>query len=180
MKKYHLDENYYLREVKLTDASDLFKICSKENVTKYLTWNIHKNIDETIYVIESFYLTKTKSGLPNNYVIVETKTDKVIGVIDFMKGIRGPEVEIGYFLDDIYWGLGIVTKALNKLLEIGFNELNLDIIKIYHEIDNVGSMKVIKKNKFKEVGILKTHVPLRNKTIELIEYELKKDDYNDK
>lgn len=180
MKIYNLNKDYYLREVSIDDAEDLFKICQKDNVTKFLTWNSHQSIEETIHVITNFYLTKTNDNLPNNYAIVDRNTDQVIGIIDFMTGRRTDSVEIGYFLDDLYWGKGITTMALAKLVQIGFEELNLDDLNIYHEIDNTGSKKVIIKNGFKYTGKLVSKIPLKNIEVELLSYKIKKDDYYDK
>ena len=179
MKKYKLDDNYYIREVHIDDADDLFLVCQKETVTEFLTWNPHKDINETRFVIANFLLTKEKDNLPNSYAIIDSDNNKAIGLIDFMKGVRSEHIEIGYYIDDNYWNKGIVTKALAKLLEIGFNELNFEEIRIYHEETNLGSKNVIKKNKFKQIGSLKSEVPLKNKTVDLISYSLTKGEYND-
>ena len=40
-------ERIYLRKFNLNDANDLFEYASNENVTRYLTWNPHKSIEET-------------------------------------------------------------------------------------------------------------------------------------
>ena len=45
-----------LRSFTLDDAKDVFEYASDSMVTKYLTWKTHKNIEETINVIKTFYL----------------------------------------------------------------------------------------------------------------------------
>lgn len=47
-----------LRSFTLEDAKDIFEYASEPEVTKYLTWKVHKNIEETIDVIKTFYLNQ--------------------------------------------------------------------------------------------------------------------------
>lgn len=167
-----------LREVKLSDANDLFKITSNKNVVKYLFWNEHENIDETKNVIKNFYLTKKDIVKINSQAIVYNKNNKVIGIIDLHK--NGDIVEIGYFLAEEYWSMGIMTIALNKMLNIVFNKLNYSKIYISHNILNKGSEKVILKNNFKHFKNIKRFVKTKNEDVELKYYYLKRNDYNDK
>lgn len=176
--KYQLNNDYYLRTVELNDASDIYEFAKLEEVTKFLTWYPHENIDQTKYVIENFYFNKP-ANIPPNYVIVSTKDDKVVGVIDFMKGRLQDSIEIGYFLNPTYWHQGIMSLAVKKLLEIGFNELNYPEIYIYHDVDNVGSKNVIIKNRFNYLRTIDYKETIKNKTSTLKEYVIKKDDYND-
>ena len=36
-----------LRKIKKSDYKDIFKYTSKEEVAKYVSWNVHKSIDDT-------------------------------------------------------------------------------------------------------------------------------------
>ena len=58
-----------LRSFTLDDAEDIFEYASDEEVTKYLTWKTHKNIEETINVIKTFYLN-------DNTFCIELKDEK--------------------------------------------------------------------------------------------------------
>lgn len=166
----------YLREVKIEDANRLFEICSKEDVTTYLSWYPHENIEETKFVINNLYLKKHLDDLPNNYVICLNETDLVIGVIDFFK--NNNHVEIGYFLDPNYWGQGIMTEALKKLLDIGFNKYNFNEVYISHISENAGSEKVILKNYFKFLNEEMKHYQKFSKMVKT--YILTRSDYNAK
>ena len=64
----------HLREVKLEDSNELFEICSNPNMTKFLTWDYHKDINETMFVVSNFFL-HNKSDRPNSFVIVENSTN---------------------------------------------------------------------------------------------------------
>lgn len=168
----------YLREVKPKDANDLFLITSDDLVTSFLGWNSHTNINETINVINNFYLTKKELLKINSQAIVYKENNKVIGIIDL--NLVNNLVEIGYFLSKDYWNKGIMTKALDKFLNIIFNELNYDVIYISHNIHNLGSKKVILKNKFKYLKTKERLMKQKNEIVTLNYYYLKKDDYNGK
>lgn len=174
---YKIDENYYLREVNINDADDIYEFASLDIVTKTLTWFSHKDIEETKFVINNFYLTKYKDNIPNSFAIVDSKLNKVIGIIDFMKD-TDDSIVIGYFLSNKYWGLGIMTKALDKLLDIGFNEYKFDEVYIEHVITNIGSQAVIIKNNFKFFKEIIRFNRRKNEEETLLCYKMTKEQYN--
>ncbi len=57
--------------------------------------------------------------------------------------------EIGYWLGEPYWGLGIATKAVELITEYGFNQLGL--VRIYTGVFdfNKASQRVLEKAGFK-------------------------------
>lgn len=166
----------YLREVKVSDANDLFKITSNKNVTKTLTWYPHETIDETVFVIKNIYLTKNAEGLPNSYAIVLKNSEQVIGIIDFHYLKSTPA--IGYFLNEDYWGRGIMTLALAMILKIGFLEYSFEKIEISHYETNHASGKVIIKNGFKYQYSLEE---LRKNELKILKYyQLTRSDYLEK
>jgi ribosomal-protein-alanine N-acetyltransferase len=55
------------------------------------------------------------------------------------------EVEVGYLLDQAFWGNGLATEAAQACLQYGFENLDVDsIIAIVHP-ENVASQRVIEK-----------------------------------
>ncbi len=74
-------------------------------------------------------------------------------------------MEIGYFISENFWGKGIATEAVYKLLE--YIQTRFDVIRIYAEVFayNKASMKVLQKNGFylesiRRKGIIKNNVVL--------------------
>lgn len=175
MKK--IMDGYYLREVLLSDAKDIFSFSSLDVVTKYLTWNSHKTIDDTIYAIKNIYFKKVLDDLPISYAIVDEKLNKVIGIIDFLKD-KSDYPEVGYFLNPSYWNKGIMSNALKAIINIGFNELDFNVIGITHMDLNIGSRRVIEKNDFKFIEKINVFLPLKNVNVTCLYYELKRSDYN--
>jgi [ribosomal protein S5]-alanine N-acetyltransferase len=67
-------------------------------------------------------------------------------------------IEIGYFIGEPFWGKGIATKAVGKML--GHIEKNFAVSRIYAEVfeHNKASMNVLRKNGFYLEGIRKKAV----------------------
>lgn len=166
-------KGFYLRPVKLSDANALFEFSKDESVVKYLSWEAHQTINDTIKVIKEHYFKNN----PISYVIVDSN-DTAIGVIDFNTVTRTTHPEIGYFLNPKYHNKGIMTNALYKILDIGFNELGYDTIAISHVKENAASKKVILKNGFKFIRTIK-NIKYKNKKFELLFYEMKGSDFNE-
>ncbi|MDY0277621.1 MAG: GNAT family protein [Acholeplasma sp.] len=171
-----INQRFYMRTVKIEDAKDLYEFSKLSDVTKYLTWDAHQSIEQTIWVIKNIYFAKVKDGLPISFAIVDREFGKAIGIIDFVKFNDSDVVEIGYFLNPLYWGNGIMTKATNRILNFGFNTLEFDTIGISHMIDNIGSSRVIVKNGFRYVGTTKTMK--NNNYYDVLYYEIRRDDFN--
>jgi [ribosomal protein S5]-alanine N-acetyltransferase len=57
----------------------------------------------------------------------------MIGTIDFHSKIKKENgAEIGFVLHQDYWNQGIMSKCLNTVIDIGFDHLSYDFIKIKH------------------------------------------------
>lgn len=63
--------------------------------------------------------------------------------------------EIGYFIDEAYWGKGIATQAVKLLEKIGFGKLGLSRIEIIMDLKNIGSKKVAIKCGYLKEGIMR-------------------------
>ncbi len=63
--------------------------------------------------------------------------------------------EIGYFVDENYWGKGIATKAAKLMEKFAFKKLGLKRIEILMMPQNIGSEKVAIKCGYKKEGMMK-------------------------
>ena len=63
--------------------------------------------------------------------------------------------EIGYWLGEEYWGLGIMTEALNAVAEYSFREFVLTRIYAVPFAGNISSCRVLEKAGFVLEGILR-------------------------
>ena len=66
--------------------------------------------------------------------------------------------EIGYWLGEPYWGRGIGSAAVEKLVQHGFHKLNLMRIQAAVFSYNEPSIHVLLKNGFKHEGVMRKKV----------------------
>lgn len=63
--------------------------------------------------------------------------------------------EIGYMIGErSHWGLGIATEAVKLVSDYALNRLNLHKVEAGVVAGNIGSIKVLEKNDFKEYGVI--------------------------
>ncbi len=172
--------NYELRTIKKQDAKDMFDYGKDIEVTQYLNWGPFVLESEAINSIKHIFFPRIRQGLPIGYAIIDMKKQKMIGTIDFhskIKSVNG--AEIGYVIHKDYWNKGIMSNALKKVVEVGFEYLDYQVIRIKHLKLNVASQKVIEKAGFK---FIKSEPYFLEKSTSLIKdqllsYELYKEDY---
>ncbi|GHU84624.1 GNAT family acetyltransferase [Clostridia bacterium] len=149
-------ERLLLRRFESSDANDIFNRWANDpENTKYLTWNVHKNISETKKILEQWLQNYQK----NNYYrwcITLKGESTAIGGIDITKLIEEIDCgEIGYVLAKEFWNRGIMTEALIASLNHLFAKANFNRIVSGHDIRNFVSGRVLIKGGMRFEGIAK-------------------------
>lgn len=135
-----------LRKISIDDYKDMYEYASDDEVTKTLSFNSHKNEEESKETIKKFFLTRSDNGTPAAHAIVDKSSGKMIGTCDVFKVNWENEVcEIGYVINRNYWGKGYMTLACRAVMNFAFEYLKLSKIEIGHYKDNIGSQRVIEK-----------------------------------
>jgi RimJ/RimL family protein N-acetyltransferase len=98
-------------------------------------------------------------NIPTRFFAISTDNE-VIGSIGLVSkaDIYRKNFEIGYFIDQRYWGKGIATKAIKAVTSYAFNEF--DIVRVYAEFfaDNTGSRRALEKAGFNLEATFKRNV----------------------
>ena len=72
--------------------------------------------------------------------------------------------EIGYMIGDKrYWGAGIASEAVQLVSDYALHRLNLNKVEAGVVAGNIGSVKVLEKNGFKQYGTIPEHYWLEGK-----------------
>jgi RimJ/RimL family protein N-acetyltransferase len=112
----------------------------------------------TISDAESFLEKYAK--LDSSQILAIEYNGVYAGNIGLHKGndVYRKSAELGYFLGEPFWNLGIMTKAVNLICDFGFK--NMDIVRIHAGIFeyNPASMRVLEKCGFKMEGIFEKSV----------------------
>ena len=162
---------FELKKWEVNDENDLIVLCNSVD-KKFLRNRIptpYKKNDANSW-LKNVFKTDGKTGLFRAIFIKE----KVVGSIslEVKNDVYKKTAEIGYMILNEYSGKGIISGAVKKICEIGFN--NLDIIRIEAKVvdKNIASRKVLEKNDFVLEGILKNAVWKNNKIYDLCVYGL--------
>ena len=136
-------ERLLLRPWRMEDAEDMFYGWATDpEVTKYMTWNPHENIEQTRAIL-SLWLKQYEKPERVAFAITLKDSNTLIGGIDVVGYIDGVPV-IGYDLAKKYWNNGYMTEACKCVIDFLFSR-GFNIIKIDAVNENIGSNKVIQK-----------------------------------
>lgn len=141
-------ERLLLRDVQLDDFESFKKLCSDDQVTKYLDYITFATEEKLKEWVESH--VKYNLQVPRhsyNFSIIEKTSGKFVGWI----GIGEPsdktkaDLDFGYALMHDCWGKGYATEALRTLIKYCFD--NLGVRRIMGDCDsrNIASQRVMEK-----------------------------------
>ena len=132
-----------IRKTTVDDVNMLLKMDKQEETQKYLGGIKNKTREERIAFIEK-KLEKFDKGLAGQLTVC-LKDGTSIGLIGLNIKEENNTGEIGYIFDYDYCNKGYCTEACQKLLEIGFNSLNLKSISADTVDGNASSKRVLEK-----------------------------------
>jgi ribosomal-protein-alanine N-acetyltransferase len=108
-----------------------------------------------------------------NWAITEKGNPKMIGIIGHYR-IRWEHFrsEIGYMLLPEYQGKGIITEAIQLLVDYGFNEMNMHSLEAIIDPENTASARVLEKNNFVKEAHFKENEFYEGKFLDAVVYSL--------
>jgi [ribosomal protein S5]-alanine N-acetyltransferase len=87
------------------------------------------------------------------FAIIQKEQNELVGEISLHLDNRNNAAELGYWIGEPFWGMGIATEAAGAILKFGFEKLLLQlVVATFHE-ENPASGKVLLHN-----GMLKGRV----------------------
>ncbi len=148
--QFHIEtENLILREFRLTDAEDFFKMDSLPEVHRYLGNTPVQSIDQVIHTIE-FIQSQYASFRIGRWAAIEKSSGNFIGwsglkYVTELTNNRTGFYDVGYRLHPNYWGKGYATQSAMAVLTYGFKNLPLDEVIGTCNIHNKASRRVLEK-----------------------------------
>jgi ribosomal-protein-alanine N-acetyltransferase len=91
------------------------------------------------------------------WIITLRGEEKPIGTLGFYKWAPSAsyQAEMGYDLQKEHWGKGIMTEAMNAVIDFGFERMGLNRIEVYIMPRNKRSIRLVKRLGFKREGLLR-------------------------
>lgn len=138
-------DKLFLRKLSLDDAEEIFSLRSNDEVNKYIDRTKTISIDEA-----AAFINKVNIGVANNnwfyWAVCFKDNPKLIGTICLWNfNEKENKAEVGYELHPAYHGKGIASEALSKIIEFGFDVVQLNKIEAYTHKDNSASTNLLEK-----------------------------------
>jgi len=165
-------ERLVLRQLKLEDDNKVRFLRSDEAVNKY----IDRPKTVTNEDAQKF-IGKINKGINNDewiYWAITTKdSDQLIGTICIWNFSDENNIaELGFELAPQHQGKGIMKEALLKIIEYGFNNLNLEKLEAYTNEQNIPSLKLLEKNNFVHEKVFEEKHSVTGENIKTVIYSI--------
>ncbi|KAG5061655.1 hypothetical protein AAZX31_01G221900 [Glycine max] len=160
-----------LRPLQVSDLDDLLVWTSDEKVAAFCSWDPYSSKDEGINFIQNI----ASKFLWCRAICLK---DRAIGCISLSSNSehdksRSRSAELGYVLGSKYWGKGVATVAVKKVVKAALSELpHLERIEALVDVFNVGSQRVLEKAGFQKEGILRKYIFQKGKPRDMVIFSL--------
>lgn len=150
-------KNLVLRRLQDSDSNAIFRILADDKVTRYYDEASFTEVTQAGSQIEAW-----ENGFVNKRCIRWGIARKADGGIIGSCGYYGfhpwhRRASIGYELARPFWRQGIMTEALDAILDLGFNKMELNRIEAVVMPENSASINLLEKLGFHNEGLLKEY-----------------------
>lgn len=164
-----------LRELRLSDAEAFFAMDANPNVHKYLWNKPTQKISETIEVIEFVRKQYVENGI-GRFAMILKETDEFIGWAGLKYNTEAVNnrinfYDIGYRLDEKFWGKGYASEATFAWLKYAFETMKITTIEAAAHAENEASNRILQKigmqmtEQYLEDGVSWNWYQLENKNL---------------
>ena len=143
-------ERLTLRELLESDVQEIFLLRSDTTINKFLDRKPSKTLEDSMNFIKNI-----KSNNLTYWAITQSHNAKLIGTIclyDFSDDLKN--CEIGYELLTDFQGKGIMSEAVNKIIEYAVHTLGVKTIDAFTHKDNESSTKLLQRFNFEKTEIV--------------------------
>ncbi|MDE7259818.1 MAG: GNAT family N-acetyltransferase [Lachnospiraceae bacterium] len=167
-----------LRKFVIEDSEAMYNNwASEDEVTKFLTWPTHSDVEVTRAVLSSWIADYNKADF-YNWAIELKEIGEVIGNISVVRVKENIEcAEFGYCMGTKWWGLGIMPEAGKEVVRYLFEEVGFNRIAATHAKNNPKSGRVMQKIGMTYEGILRKAGLCNQGVVDEVWYSILRDEY---
>ena len=167
-----VSDRLLLRQITPADVNEIFAMRSNADVMKYVPRPLCTNLDEAMTLINMMQQKiETNEGI--NWAITQKGNNTLIGFIGHYRiQWENFRSEIGYMLIPEYQNKGIVSEAVQLVIDYGFKEMKMHSLEAVIDPKNIASARVLEKNHFIKEGHFKENGFFEGKFIDSVFYSL--------
>ncbi|MDC3180738.1 GNAT family N-acetyltransferase [Gammaproteobacteria bacterium] len=168
LPKIILENGYYLRALKISDAKQYMNLLQHPSIRPFIPdRNVPSNFIESVGKIHT--LAKLYSMNQGAVWAICRPDDQLIGSIGFdVYDSRHRRLDIAFEIHPDYQRKGIIFSAMPSVLAFGFEQLKAIRIQALTFVDNHPSMQLLKKSGFTQEGILRQYQIFNSKVIDVV------------
>lgn len=150
-------ENICFKALSKSDAQDIHSYASDESVSRFIGWRLMKEFVETM-------LKRESDGTHLYASVIIKSTQEIIGTaMIFNFDEEAKQAEIGYVFHKDHWGKGYGSECVALMSDFAFESLNLHKLHASVVNANIGSARILEKNKYELEGRLKDNFFIEDK-----------------
>jgi ribosomal-protein-alanine N-acetyltransferase len=135
-----------LRRPRMDDAADMFEYGSDPEVTRTVTFETHRSIEDSRAWLERILEQAPAERGACSFALELKSTGKMVGMCTIhLDDVHSARAEVAYVLNRAYWGQGLTAEALRAVIDLGFERLGLNRISAMCLPENTASARVMEK-----------------------------------
>lgn len=156
MHSISVDSKISVRLIDRSDAVEFYNLIdsNRAHLKTWLTWT---GLMSSTSVAERYIESRIKLAADKGgFCFTILYEGKIVGIVHLVDiDSTNKKGMIGYWIAEKYTRLGIVTKSVNAVIELAFNEMKLHRIEIRCATGNIASSAIPKKLGFKHEGVIR-------------------------
>jgi ribosomal-protein-alanine N-acetyltransferase len=146
-----ITDRLLLRKIEETDSAVILYLRSDASINQFIERPEHSKTKTITQALA--HIKKLQTEMENNksvaWGITLHKEPKIIGTICLWNISEDRKTaEVGYDLNPAFQKKGMMSEALQSVLQYGFGELDLEKVEAFTHIDNENSKKLLEHNGF--------------------------------
>ena len=165
-----------LRRFTMEDADVMYRNwASDDEVTQYLTWPTHADVNVTRGVIEEWIQNYANPDF-YQWAVVLKSIGEPIGSLSVVKyEEKTASAAIGWCIGKRWWGQGIMPEAARAVLQYLFTEIGFNRIAAQHDKNNPKSGRVMQKIGMLREGTLRANGKNNQGIVDEVYYSILKE-----
>lgn len=176
--KSTIENHLAIAVTELSHADEIFELLynDQENIGHFLGFVALTKTKED----EVNYIKKKMHGIADgtDALFSIIRDNHIVGVIDLHYiDSENKEAEIGYWLHSKFQHQGIMTKSVRKICEYAFENIGLNKLSLFADVENIGSNAVAKHAGFSYLATHPDYYVHRGQLRDMNEYYLLKREF---
>ena len=140
-----------LRRWRLTDAPEVARACSDEDIARWLPVPVPYTLEVALGYVGGIAPQEWAEGTAANCAVVDAHDGSLLGAVGLT--LRGGIGEVGYWTAPWARGRGVAARAARLHAGWGFEALGLPRVELLADVDNVASQRVAEKAGWQREGV---------------------------